>query len=192
MIPSDEQLLIDFTSGPSAREAAFQELVRRHGAGVKGFAYRLLHSRDEAEEVYAETFLRVAQSAARWEPRGTVRAWIFTIARRLSYDVLRHRTVVRRGESSVVELERWRGAVPSPEARAQLGQVADRLERALAQLPEEHREVVLLRTVHGLDARETAQAMGVTEDQVNSRLSYARRRLRDILEGSPRLLVEGA
>lgn len=179
---SDVELLERFAQG---REDAFEALVHRHGPSIKAFALRLLNSRDEAEDVYAETFLRVARTQGRWEERGTVRSWIFTIARRQCLDILRHRAVHHRSESQMIELERWRGATPSPEARAVLGQEADRLERALARIPEEHREVLLLRTIHGLDARETAEALGATEEQVNSRLSYARKRLREWLGDDP-------
>lgn len=189
MTVSDEQLLAAYAKG---REDAFAELVNRYGPSIKGFAFRLLHSHDEAEEVYAETFLRVAKARGKWESRGTVRAWLYTIARRLAYDVLRHRAVTRREEQTVVEIERWRGVTPSPEARAQLGQAADRLERALGQLSEEQREVLMLRTIHGLDAAEVAQALGTTEDQVHSRLSYARKKLREQLVGGNRISLGGA
>jgi RNA polymerase sigma-70 factor (ECF subfamily) len=142
----------------------------------------MLKSADDAEDVYAETFLRVARAGGQWEDRGSVRAWLFTLARRQCLDVLRHRAVQHRTEHQVVALERWRATPPSPEARALLGEEADRLERALARLPEEHREVLLLRTVHGLEAREVAETLGCTEEQVHSRLSYARKRLREWLD----------
>lgn len=176
---SDVELLDRFAAGD---DRAFAALFQRHGAAIKAFALRLLNSRDEAEDVCAETFLRVARAQGAWEDRGTVRAWLFTIARRQCLDVLRHRAVERRAEQQLVELERHRGATPSPEARALLGQQAERLERALARIPEPHREVLLLRTVHGLDARETALAVESTEEQVHSMLSYARKRLKELLD----------
>ncbi len=179
MEPSDAELLDAFARG---REDAFEALVRRHGPSIKGFALRMLKSADDAEDVFAETFLRVARARGAWEDRGTVRAWLFTLARRQCLDVLRHRAVQHRTEHQVVALERWRGTTPSPEARAVLGEEADRLERALARLPDEHREVLLLRTVHGLEAREVAEALGCTEEQVHSRLSYARKRLKEWLD----------
>ncbi len=178
MDPTDVELLERYRRG---HEDAFETLVRRHGEAIKSFALRMLHSRDDAEDVYAETFLKVARARGAWEERGTVRSWLYTLARRQCLDVLRHRSVQRRTEHQMIELERWRGATPSPEARAVLGQEAERLERALARLSEEHREVLLLRVVHGLDARETGEAVGATEEQVHSRLSYARKRVRELL-----------
>ena len=174
----DEALLAAWGRG---RESAFTELVARHGAPIKGFALRMLHSSTQAEEVYVETFLRVARSGGRWEERGTVRAWLYTIARRLCVDVLRRRAVERRAEETVLELERQRGTLPSPEAVAQFGEQAERLERAIGRLPEAHREVLLLRSIHGLSAQETAAALGRTTEQVDDQLAYARRRLRILL-----------
>lgn len=179
MEPSDADLLAAFARG---RDDAFEALVHRHGPAIKGFALRMLKSADDAEDVYAETFLRVARARGVWEDRGTVRGWLFTLARRQCLDVLRHRAVQQRTGHQVVALDRWRATSPSPEARAALGQEAERLERALARLPAEHREVLLLRTVHGLEAREVAHALDCTEEQVHSRLSYARRRLKEWLD----------
>lgn len=174
---TDEALLQAFGKG---REDAFAELVRRYGAAIKGFAVRMLHSPEQAEEIYVETFLRVSNSRGRWELRGSVRGYLFTIARRLCLDELRHRQVQRRAYDTVVEID-WAWSPPSPEARCALGQTADALERALARLPAEHREVLLLRTIHELSVEETARATGLSEDQVYAQLCYARRRLRELM-----------
>lgn len=176
---TDAQLLQHFRAGDTT---AFEELVRRHGPAIKGFAFRMVQNHERAEEVYVDTFTRVATAAAEWEERGTVRAWLFTIARRLCLDVLRRRATERRGLSGVLEIERFRAPAPSPEAALALGEAAAELERALSALPPEHREVLLLRTVHGLSAAETARTLGVAVDQVDSRLSYARKRLRVLLD----------
>lgn len=160
-------------------ERAFTALVERLGAAVKGFAIRMLRSQDQAEDVYAETFLRLAN--ARWQPTGSVRGFVFTIARRLCLDVLRQRRTVRQSVPHLVELD-WGAPTPNPEARALLKEQAGWLEAGLARLPVEHREVLLLRVVHGLSAAEVATVTGLQEDQVHSQVSYARKRLRSVLD----------
>lgn len=179
---TDPQLLARFGRGD---EAAFEELVHRHGASIKGYAIRMLQSPEQAEEIYAETFLRVATARGAWEDRGTVRSWLFTIAHRLCLDVLRRRATERRSVSGVLEISSTWSATPGPEAVALLGEQAARLEAALSRLSTEHREVVLLRLVHGLSAGEVAASLGVREDQVHSQLSYARKRLAELLEAPP-------
>lgn len=176
---TDAQLLHLFSRG---HEPAFDALVRRHGGAIKGYALRLLHSPEQAEEIYAETFLRVATGRGAWEDRGTVRSWLFTMAHRLCIDVLRRRNNERRLLPGVLEMSTTWSVPPSPEASALMGEQATLLERALATLPVEHRQVLLLRVVHGLSATECASTLGIREDQVHSQVSYARRRLREVME----------
>jgi RNA polymerase sigma-70 factor (ECF subfamily) len=175
----DDQLLRAFGEG---REAAFGVLVDRYGLAVKGYALRMIHSPQQAEEVYVETFLRVARARGAWEDRGTVRGWLFTMAHRLCLDILRQRKVTREAVPHLVELAEARPPAPTPEAQAALNEQAAVLEELLARLPSEHRQVMLLRAVHGLSAAETAAALGLDEEQVNSQLSYARKRLRAWME----------
>jgi RNA polymerase sigma-70 factor (ECF subfamily) len=163
-------------------QRAFTTLCERHGAAIKGFSLRMLHNAQQAEEVYVETFLRIAQSKGRFEERGSVRGYLFTIARRQCIDLLRQRKRSHAATPHLVELEERRPLRPSPEAQLLLNEQASALEKAMNSLPEEHREVVLLRLVHGLSAAETAAALGISEDQVNSQLSYARKRLRALIE----------
>lgn len=176
---TDPQLLHLISRG---QDAAFEELVRRHGAPVKAYALRMLHNPEQAEEIYAETFLRVATARGAWEERGTVRGWLFTMAHRLCIDVLRRRATERRLMPGVLEISNTWSVPPSPEASALMGEQAAQLERALASLPIEHRQVLLLRVLHGLSASECASALGMKEDQVHSQVSYARRRLREHME----------
>lgn len=176
---TDAELLRAFRSGDAP---AFDELVRRHGVAIKAYALRMLRNREQAEEVYEDTFLKVATSRGAWEQRGTVRGWLYTIAHRLCLDRLRRQKVARLARTSVIELDRARQLRPNPEAQALLGERARQLEDALSQLSEEHRQVLLLRCVHGLSAREAAQALDLAESQIHSQLSYARRLLRQQLD----------
>ena len=163
-------------------QRGFNLLCERHGAAIKGFALRMLHNAQQAEEVYVDTFMKIAVSEGRFEERGTVRGYLFTIARRQCIDLLRQRQRTHAAVPHLVELEERRPLRPSPEAQVLLNEQATALERAMAALSEEHREVVLLRLVHGLSAAEAGAALGISEDQVNSQLSYARKRLRTLME----------
>jgi RNA polymerase sigma-70 factor (ECF subfamily) len=174
----DDQLIRAFVAG---RDAALGELMRRHGPAIKGYATRMLQSPQQGEEVYVDTFARVATARDRWEPRGSVRGYLFTIAHRICLDILRQRKVARLAVPHLVELADARPPSPSPEAQALLKEQAEELEAALHRLPHEHRQVVLMRVVHGLSAAETAAALGISEDQVHSELSYARKRLHSLV-----------
>lgn len=184
MDPSHDIELI--TAWRRGSEPAFSELVERHGAAIKGYALRMLRNREQAEDVYADTFVRVAQSKGTWQDRGSVRSWLFTIAHRLCIDVIRKRRTVRDTSKQVLQLQLERGWTPSPEAAAALGERVAWLEHCLQTLPEESRQVVLLRLVHGLTGEECAQVLGLKRSQVDSKLSYARRLLRESLEQDER------
>jgi len=185
---TDEQLLAAFADGD---EAAFSPLVERHGAAVKSYALRMLRNPEQAEDVYVDVFTRLASGGGRWEQRGTVRGFLFTVAHRLCIDLIRRRKTEREARDGLVELTQRRRLSPSPEARAAWGQLAERVEEAIGRLPVEHRQVLLLRTVHGLSGEEVATAMGTTEIQVRSQLSYARKRLKALLTEDERAQVSG-
>ena len=176
---TDDQLLHAYARG---QDSAFEELVERHGAAVKSYALRLLRSPERAEEIFEETFLRIIQGKGRWEPRGTVRGFLFTVAHRLCLDVLRARKRERDAVPGLIQLSAGRSFAPSPEAAALLGERASQLEDALGRLAVKHREVLLLRAVHGLDPDEAAEVLGITARQVYDRLSYARKRLAAALQ----------
>jgi RNA polymerase sigma-70 factor, ECF subfamily len=124
--------------------------------------------------VFVETFLRVARERDRWRPTGSVRGWLFTMAHRQCLDILRRRKRDAARELQVIALETARRQTDEGEGEA--------LEAAIGRLGQEHREVILLRLVHGLSSAEAAAILGLDEEQVRSRLSYARKRVREMLE----------
>jgi RNA polymerase sigma-70 factor (ECF subfamily) len=160
---------------------SFEALVRRHGTAIKAYALRMLRSLELAEDVYVDTFERVARARGPWREGGSVRAYLFTIAHNCCMDHLRKRQRATEQAPQVVTLERNRRIEPSPEAVTALGQLAEDLEEALQVLPEQHRRVLLLRLVHGLTSAETAQVVGLDAGQVRSQLSYARKQLQAVL-----------
>ncbi len=73
---TDEQLMVRFQRGDAR---AFETLMRRHRTPIHSFLCRLLGERERAEDLTQEAFLRVVKGAAAWEPRASVRSWLFTI-----------------------------------------------------------------------------------------------------------------
>lgn len=172
----DEHLVAAFVAGD---EGAFAALYARYDARITGYALRMLGRREDAEEVCTEAFVRLVER--RWRPVGRVRSFLFTVAHRLCLDHLRRRN--RRAR-----LMSMFGAAPAPVPTAEEllgGSERDRaLAKAIEGLPEGHRAVVLLTYAEGLTSPEVAEIVGATEQQVRSKLAYARRLLRDVLEVS--------
>ena len=176
---SDERLMLRFQVGDVR---AFEELVRRHRTPVFSFLLRLTGDRGRAEDLCQDAFLRVVKAAETWEPRATFRTWVFAMARNLAVDEAR-RQAFRRTEplddpARGVEASE----APGPERAAEGALLRPKLEAAVAALPEEQREVFLLREHAGLKFGEIAEVTGVAENTVKSRMRYALEALRARLE----------
>jgi len=184
---SDERLMTRFRAGDAG---AFEALVRRHRAGVFSFLSRLLGDRARAEDLSQETWMKAIAAAPRWEERARFRTWIFSIARNLAVDDARRRAF--RGTAQPLDAsgrpgdpppDRWLAADdPPPDRAAAAALLRPRLEAALASLPEEQREVFLLREYAGVPFAEIAAITGTPEPTVKSRMRYALAALQRKLE----------
>jgi len=180
---SDERLMRRFQAGDAR---AFEALVRRHRTALWNFLLRHVGDRARAEDLLQETFLRAVKASGEWQERAKVTTWLFTIARNLTLDELR-RAVHRRAEplegrdDQPGPIDRAAADDPPPDAAAEGALLRPRLEAALAALPEEQREVFLLREQGGLGFREIAEVTGTPENTVKSRMRYALEGLRTTL-----------
>lgn len=150
--------------------------MARHRAALFHFARRLTGDDAAAEDVLQDTLVSALRHADQHRGEGSVRAWLFGIARRRAWDQRRRDRLEPTSDASLEVLGRaagWGAEPAGPEAR-----VGDReqLERALAALGPEDREVLLLRDVLGFDGEEAAQALGLGLAALKSRLHRARLR----------------
>jgi RNA polymerase sigma-70 factor (ECF subfamily) len=183
---SDEHLLQRFRDGDAG---AFEVLMRRHRAAIFTFLLRLTGDRPLAEDLLQDSFLRLIGAAPRWEPRARLRTWLYTVARNLAADAAR-RAVHRRsepldapGEGGRPLLDGLAGDDPGPDRSAESARLRRSLLAALSSLPEEQREVFLLREHGGVSFAEIAEITGAPVPTVKSRMRYA-------LEGLRRRLAQ--
>ncbi|MBI5245234.1 MAG: sigma-70 family RNA polymerase sigma factor [Elusimicrobia bacterium] len=167
---------------------AFKELVREYETPIYSFLCHRLRERAAAEDAFAEVFVRVWRGIGSYRPQGRLKAWLFTIAHRLSLDLAEKAS--RREQSLDAEDAQGRplsetvaGPEPGPEREAIGQETRVRIEAALASLPEEQRQVFLLREYGDLSFAEIALAMDCPLSTALSRMRYAVRRLRGELEG---------
>lgn len=161
---------------------AFRKLVERHHAPVYRFCLRALRSPEAASDAAQEVFLRVVRNAAGWEPKAKFTTWVYTIARNHCIDEARkgrfrkteslNETVGADGEGEE-KIERVVSPVPQGDKLAHGTRVRKAIDAALATLPEEQREVFLMREVSGLAFKDIADLVGVGENTVKSRMRYA-------------------
>jgi len=159
--------------------AAFQALFARHESYVFWLVRRLAGSRVDADDLSQEVWLRVYSRARQFSGGEAFRGWLRTIVIRCCLDLRRRRHA--RGEDRV---ETTAGEPPPTRPASALLRLD--LERGLAALPEESRQVVVLHDVEGMGHAEIARALGISEEASRSRLSRARRNLRERLGGTTR------
>lgn len=167
-----------------ADETALGALYDRWMRSLYSLVVHLLKDPDEAEDVVEETFWQAWRRCSSYEPsRGAVSTWLFTIGRRRALDRLRAKA--RRREDSLTHegrvLADMPSAAPDPSQNAEGSERRAHVLAALADLPEEQREVLELGYFQGLTQNEIANATGQPLGTVKTRMRLAMQKLREPL-----------
>ncbi len=158
--------------------AALTAAYEQHGEAILRFLVRLCRRRELAEDLFQETWVRLARHARRLEPDTQLRAWLYTVARNLHRD--HARWAVLDGERLGTLASWWHlGATDAnaPDEAARASATAARLERAIDRLPASGREVLLLVAGEGLSVDEAARVLVITPEAARQRLHRARAEL---------------
>jgi RNA polymerase sigma-70 factor (ECF subfamily) len=184
----EEKLLIE--KAQSGDRDAFEELIRRHDREILRLAFHMLGNREEAREVFQETFLKAFRSLARFRFESSFYTWIYRIATNVSLDHLRKRQTLKEEISyeSDTSSDPDRPALKdtlaattyysNPERRLYGREVGERIKEALKSLSEKERLVFELRHYQGLRLRMIGEIMGSTEETAKNYLFRATQKLR--------------
>ncbi|HYG73879.1 MAG TPA: RNA polymerase sigma factor [Planctomycetota bacterium] len=171
---------------------AFDELFSRHSGAVLAFLSRLTTTKCDPEDLLQETFLRVLTHARDFRPGAAFRPWLFTIARNVAYNSLQKRKL--RAEVEVQTDFRSPAVPPSvhassamsassdPSARMQSQEQKTKLLKALEELPDAQREILVLIVFDNFSYEEAAAITGDSEGTLRSRVFHALKKLRDRLK----------
>ena len=172
----DKALIEAFQAGD---EFAFVSLYNRHKGAVYAFCVKMLLNRELAQDVMQETFLRVYENRDRLMNTSAFKSWLFTIARNQCLNQLRrlHRQVSLEGQGDPV----GQGS-ETPVSHMEKSEQIELVNRFLAQLKPDYREVIVLREYQNLSYEEIAAVTRSTLSAVKSRLFKARRKLADFME----------
>ena len=171
-------------------KAACAECIEAHSAGVYRLALRLMRNEAEAEDVVQETFVSAFKAIDGFAGQARISTWLYRIATNVALMKLRRVQPVLvpvdeplrddEGNETPRELFDW---CCLPERDFDTAEARAELEGAIQALPEGLRAVFVLRELEGLSTEATAEALGLSLDNVKTRLHRARLRLRERLSG---------
>lgn len=198
----EENAVALWDSGQSPREA-FEAIVKRHMKDAYFIALGLVGNREDALELSQEAFYRAYKHFDQLNSKGKFFPWFYQILRNLCFSHLRKRRVRRDyqlrnapigdcrseigdsipgADSQSVISDPLPGDGFDPEMVAERNESKDRVWRAIGQLDEKHREVIVLRHFRDMSYDEMAKVLFCNRGTVTSRLFYARQRLKEILD----------
>jgi RNA polymerase sigma-70 factor, ECF subfamily len=172
--------------GPTHAES-FEQCAMPLFDSLYNFAMWLARNREEAEDLVQETYVKALKGFSSFQPGTNFRAWMFRILRNA---FLNSRTGLRLSQTASLELEADSSLAPVTEQTPEsilLRQIDhETLHRAIEELPVSFREALLLRDVEEMTYQEIAEALSVPIGTVMSRLSRARRMLKEIVQSHGR------
>ena len=164
-------------------QAAFEEMIRLTHASVYSLSLRIVGNPEDAAEVAQETYLKLLRVIKQFRGDSKFSTWLYRVTSNVAITFLRKRS--RRRQEVSMAAEDWEAlpapASTDPAARAEQRSLRDRLEAAIASLPEDYRAVVVMKDVYGLSFEEIARELRINEGTARVRLFRARRRLKNVL-----------
>jgi RNA polymerase sigma-70 factor (ECF subfamily) len=196
----EENAVALWDSGQSPRQA-FEDIVKRHMKDAYFIALGLVGNREDALELSQEAFYRAYKHFDQLNSKGKFFPWFYQILRNLCFSHLRKRRVRRAHQLRIDDCRsritdsgvNSQSEIPNPQSDeiadqfdpemiAERNESTDRVWRAIGQLDEKHREVIVLRHFQNMSYDEMAKVLFCNRGTVTSRLFYARQRLKEILD----------
>lgn len=182
---SDEDLMEYFQND---REPAFTELVRRYQDRLHNFLYRYTHDHQDCEDLVQETLLRVHKSKASYERIAKFSTWMYTIALNLAKSLYKkkqrmYKISIHKDPNDSEDFEMQiedPNILPDQQLHEKLS--LEQLEKALMSLPEDFREVVILRDLQDMTYEEISEATGIPMGTVKSRINRGRAQIQHMIE----------
>lgn len=188
-IPSvdQDQDLVERSQNGDTR--AFDELVRKYTPKLYGLVYNMTSNREDTADLLQDIFAKAYRSMKRFQGKSTFYTWIYSISVNMTLNFLK-----KRGRYTKLSLDDVDSGIQndpdfinvtsgsSPVREVNIHELQKRLNEAMMKLSEDHRTVVTLYDIQGLQHAEISRILGVSEGTVRSRLFYAHRQLQTYLE----------
>ena len=169
---------------------AYRGLVEKYQSRIYGMVYGMVRNREDASEITQETFVKAYNKLETFRLDSSFYTWIYRIAVNRSIDLLRKKKrrrnsefdesiATRDGDGSLIDRHHQENPSKALERKQLYGKIMDAMEA----LPDDQRQVVLMRELDGMSYKEISDMMGIPEGTVMSRLYYARKKLQELLGG---------
>jgi RNA polymerase sigma-70 factor (ECF subfamily) len=158
--------------------AGLQRLMETYGEDVWNYAYFICKQRDLADDIAQEVFIKAFRGISSFRGECTVKTWLLKITRNTAYSY-RRKSFFRK----VVLLEFISGERPSAEKEFLDRHLTDEIWGIVLLLPIQYREALLLHALHGLSMEEIAEALGIPEGTVKSRIHRGRQKAVQLAKG---------
>ena len=169
---------------------AFDDLVRKYTPKLYGMVYNMTSNREDTADLLQEIFSKAYRSLTRFMGKSSFYTWIYSIAVNMTLNFLK-----KRGRHTKISLDDVDTGIENDPSfievttaakgtlrEVNIHELQKRLNEAMMKLSEEHRAVVTLYDIQGLQHAEISEIVGVSEGTVRSRLFYAHRQLQNYLE----------
>jgi RNA polymerase sigma-70 factor, ECF subfamily len=159
--------------------ALFELIMRRHNQRIYRTVRAIVRNEVDAEDVMQQAYINAYVHLGQFEERASFSTWLTRIAMNEAFARMRPRPLRIADDLDETAMEQIQSTDPDPEQQMAAAELRVLVEAEIAALPESYRVVLMLREVEGLDTRDVAECLGVSEDVVKTRLYRAREILRE-------------
>ncbi|MBN1593214.1 MAG: sigma-70 family RNA polymerase sigma factor [Candidatus Coatesbacteria bacterium] len=163
---------------------SFEELIDRYRNQVFNFVYRILGSRDEAEDILQDTFMKVYQHLPRYKKQSKFSSYLFTIAHNLSMNRVNYRKRSQMKLDTLAQSDDEKSITDrTPDSQMRENEIASVVHKAIEKLPPKYRAALVLSEFEGFSYKQIGDVLNCSVGTVKSRIFRARDLLRGHLKG---------
>lgn len=168
---------------------AFNDLINQYQQKVYNIAYRMMGNEHDASDLAQESLIKVFHSIGFYKEQCTLSTWIYRITMNTCLDELRKKNTMNKHITYTDSFFNLEDGSPSPEERILNREKNVYIQKAILQLREDYRAVIVLRDVHGFSYEEIGEILETSLGTVKSRISRARKQLKETLLNSKLLHI---
>jgi RNA polymerase sigma-70 factor, ECF subfamily len=177
----EHQLDLELVSRSQAGDTeAFGQLIIKYRTKIFAMVYAMVCNEHDARDLAQETFLKAWQSITRFQGRSSFYTWLYRIAMNVTICSLRRKRSLEERELN----DDIPSSLPGPRVNCQRLEIREQVNSALEELSPEHRAVIVLKELEGLQYHEIAEVLHLSIGTVMSRLFYARKHLQSLLRST--------